>query len=140
MAMTLSRVSMRAAAGLLSLAFASAAALVAAAPAQDAQVRAGYRADIAAAMMAMHTGMQIPFSGNVDADFVAMMIAHHQGAIDMARAELRFGRNERVRRIAQEIVIEQQQEIAAMRLAIGQPPWPQPSGAAATSSRPVSSP
>ena len=48
------------------------------------------------------------------------MIAHHQGAIDMARAELRDGRNEALRRIAQEIVVEQQQEIAAMHLAIGQ--------------------
>ena len=50
----------------------------------------------------------------------AMMIPHHQGAIDMAAAELRYGRNERLRRIAQEIVVDQQQEIAAMRLALGE--------------------
>jgi uncharacterized protein (DUF305 family) len=48
-----------------------------------------------------------------------MMIAHHQGAIDMAKAELRHGRNEQLRRIAQGIVVEQQQEIEAMRLAAG---------------------
>jgi hypothetical protein len=47
------------------------------------------------------------------------MIPHHQGAIEMAQAELRYGKNERLRRIAQGIIIEQQQEIAAMRLALG---------------------
>jgi hypothetical protein len=58
-----------------------------------------------------------------------MMVPHHQGAIDMAQAELRYGHNERLRRIAQEIVVEQQQEIIAMRLALGQslpPPAPAP--------------
>jgi hypothetical protein len=48
-----------------------------------------------------------------------MMIPHHQGAIEMAEAELRYGRNEQLRRIAQEIIVDQQQEIAAMRLALG---------------------
>jgi len=57
-------------------------------------------------------------SGDVDRDFVAMMIPHHQSAIDMARAELRYGKNEQLRRMAQEIVVTQQQEIAAMRLAL----------------------
>jgi uncharacterized protein (DUF305 family) len=72
------------------------------------------------AMTTMLVGMEIKPSGDVDDDFAAMMIPHHQGAIDMARAELRFGRNEQLRRIAQEIIVEQQQEIAAMRLAPGQ--------------------
>ncbi len=58
-------------------------------------------------------------TGDVDSDFVASMIAHHQGAIDMAQAELRYGRNEQLHRIAQEIIVKQQQEIAAMRLALG---------------------
>jgi uncharacterized protein (DUF305 family) len=49
------------------------------------------------------------------------MVPHHQGAIDMAIAELRFGRNERLRRMAQEIIVTQQQEIAAMRLAVSEP-------------------
>jgi Domain of unknown function (DUF305) len=74
-----------------------------------------------AAMRKMMTGMSIEPSGDVDRDFAAMMIAHHQGAIEMAQAELRHGRNELLRRIAQEIVVEQQQEIAAMRLAVHQP-------------------
>jgi uncharacterized protein (DUF305 family) len=49
------------------------------------------------------------------------MVPHHQGAIDMARAELLYGRNVKLRRIAQEIIVTQQQEIAAMRLALDQP-------------------
>src|ERR1700738_4442743 len=73
------------------------------------------------AMTRMMDGMSIKPSGDVDRDFVAMMIPHHQGAIDMAQAELRYGHNEQLRRIAQEIIVEQQQEIAAMRLALGQP-------------------
>ena len=51
--------------------------------------------------------------GNIDRDFVAMMTPHHQGAIDMAVIELRYGKNERLRRIAQEIIVEQRQEIDA---------------------------
>lgn len=69
----------------------------------------------------MMTGMAIRPSGDVDQDFAAMMIPHHQGAIDMAVLELRYGRNEQLRRIAQEIIVDQQQEIAAMRLAVGEP-------------------
>jgi uncharacterized protein (DUF305 family) len=49
------------------------------------------------------------------------MAPHHQGAIDMAQAELRYGHNEQLRRLAQEIIVTQQQEIAAMKLALGQP-------------------
>jgi len=47
-------------------------------------------------------------------------VPHHQGAIDMAQAVLRYGRNEQLRRLAQEIIVTQQQEIAAMRLAVGE--------------------
>ena len=73
-----------------------------------------------AAMAKMMAAMDIKPSGDVDADFVAMMVPHHQGAIDMAQAQLRHGRNEQLRRLAQEIIVTQQQEIAAMRLALGQ--------------------
>jgi hypothetical protein len=59
-------------------------------------------------------------TGDVDADFVAMMVPHHQGAIDMALAVLRHGRNPQIRRLAQEIIVTQQQEIAVMHLAVGQ--------------------
>jgi uncharacterized protein (DUF305 family) len=79
-----------------------------------------FLAENAAAMSRMMEAMDVKPSGDVDADFAAMMIPHHQGAIDMALAELRYGKNETLRRIAQEIIVEQQQEIAAMRLALGQ--------------------
>jgi len=84
-------------------------------------VETPFLAENQVAMERMMAGMVIKPSGNVDQDFAAMMIPHHQGAIDMAQAELRYGRNELLRRIAQEIVVEQQQEIVAMRLALGQP-------------------
>jgi len=74
-----------------------------------------------AAMHKMMGAMAIKPSGSVDEDFVAMMVPHHQGAIDMSLAELRYGRNEQLRRLAQEIIVTQQQEIAAMRLALGLP-------------------
>ncbi|MGG1944887.1 DUF305 domain-containing protein [Trinickia sp. NRRL B-1857] len=82
---------------------------------------AAFLAENDEAMTTMMTGMEVKPSGDIDRDFVAMMVPHHQGAIDMAQAELRYGRNETLRRIAQEIIVEQQQEIAAMRLALGQP-------------------
>src|SRR5215475_1757886 len=77
--------------------------------------------DSVTAMSKMMVDMGIEPSGDVDRDFVAMMVPHHQGAIDMAQAELRYGHNETLRRMAQEIIVTQQQEIAAMRLALGQP-------------------
>jgi uncharacterized protein (DUF305 family) len=80
--------------------------------------RSGFLSESHAAMEKMQAGMEIQPSGDVDRDFAAMMIAHHQGAIDMAQAELRHGNNELLRRLAQEIVVEQTQEIAAMGLAL----------------------
>jgi uncharacterized protein (DUF305 family) len=72
------------------------------------------------AMNKMMADMTVKPTGDVDRDFVAMMVPHHQGAIDMAKAFLRYGHNEQLRRMAQEIVVTQQQEIAAMRLAVGE--------------------
>ena len=71
-----------------------------------------------AAVEQMMKAMAIRPSGDVDRDFVDMMIPHHASAIAMAKAELRYGKNEQLRRMAQEIVVTQQQEIAAMRLAL----------------------
>jgi hypothetical protein len=51
-----------------------------------------------------------------------MMIPHHQGAIDMAEAELRYGHDERLRRLAQEIIVSQTQEIAVMHAAMSSLP------------------
>jgi hypothetical protein len=82
---------------------------------------AAFLAENQTAMSKMMAGMNVTPSGDVDRDFAAVMIPHHQGAIDMALAQLRYGHNEQLRRIAQEIIVDQQQEIAAMRLALGQP-------------------
>jgi uncharacterized protein (DUF305 family) len=82
---------------------------------------ARFLAENDAAMKRMMNDMAVKPTGDVDADFVAMMVPHHQGAIDMALAVLRYGRNVQIRRLAQEIIVTQQQEIAAMRLAVGEP-------------------
>jgi uncharacterized protein (DUF305 family) len=71
-----------------------------------------------AAMTQMMTGMRITPSGDADRDFVALMVPHHQGAVAMAQAELRYGHNERLRSLAQEIIVTQQEEIAEMQLAL----------------------
>jgi uncharacterized protein (DUF305 family) len=78
-------------------------------------------------MQAMNASMErmdrqmatAPMNGNVDHDFAAMMIPHHQGAIDMAKAELIYGKDPVMRRLAQEILVDQQSEIDAMQLWLG---------------------
>jgi hypothetical protein len=103
------------------LTFALAFGSVPFAGAQDVAAEAPYLAENDAAMAKMMNDMTVKPTGDVDRDFVAMMVPHHQGAIDMALAVLRYGRNEQLRRLAQEIIVTQQQEIAAMRLAVGKP-------------------
>jgi uncharacterized protein (DUF305 family) len=71
--------------------------------------------EIRGAYTRMHDSMVIAPSGNADRDFARMMIAHHQGAIDMALVQLKYGRDQRLRRLAQSIIVEQDQEIAYMR-------------------------
>jgi Domain of unknown function (DUF305) len=73
----------------------------------------------AIAMARMMRAMAPSATGDADRDFVAQMIPHHQGAIDMAMAILRAGRNQHLKRLAQEIIVTQRDEIAAMCLAIG---------------------
>src|SRR5260370_35365197 len=70
------------------------------------------------AVTGMHRDMMAPPSGDVDRDFVTMMIPHHQGAVEMAEAELRFGHDPVLRRLTQGIIVEQRQEIAGMRQAL----------------------
>lgn len=59
--------------------------------------------------------MAAPMTGNPDRAFAAMMIPHHQGAIDMAQTELRFGKDPALRRLARQIIAAQRQEIAVMQ-------------------------
>ncbi|HEV8552123.1 MAG TPA: DUF305 domain-containing protein [Casimicrobiaceae bacterium] len=77
---------------------------------------------MADAMDRMGKGIAIAHSGNPDRDFAAMMIPHHQGAIDMARIQLQFGRDPILRRLAQAIIVEQQQEIEVMRRELSRLP------------------
>jgi len=86
----------------------------------DPAAEAPFLAETQSAMDKMMAGMSIAPSGDIDRDFAAMMIPHHQDAIEMAQAELRHGHDEQLRRIAQEIIVEQQQEIVAMRNALGE--------------------
>ena len=83
----------------------------------------------------MSREMLVPPTGDIDRDFAAIMIPQHQAAIDMAQAELKYGHNEEVRRLAQRIVSQREQEISAMRRVIGESaPAAGQSGAGATSS------
>jgi uncharacterized protein (DUF305 family) len=63
-----------------------------------------------------HRMAEAPMNGSVDHDFASMMIPHHLGAIDMAKAELLYGKDPVMRRLAQEILVDQQSEIDAMQL------------------------
>ncbi len=109
----------------------------AAAPAAVYPQEAPFLAENAAAMDKMMAEMDVKPTGDIDADFVAMMVPHHQGAIDMALAVLRYGKNEQIRRLAQEIIVTQQQEIAAMRLALGQPLPPSAAAPTQVSTKPA---
>jgi uncharacterized protein (DUF305 family) len=69
------------------------------------------------AMEKMHKAMaSIKPTGDNDADFVRFMLPHHQAALDMAKAELKYGKDSQMRRLAQEIVTDQQSEIELMQL------------------------
>jgi|SRR5580692_334967 uncharacterized protein (DUF305 family) len=96
--------------------------LVAAAvlPARSQSSEATFISAMNTAMTRMMAAMQIEPSHDVDRDFVDMMVPHHSAAIDMAEAELRYGHNEQTRRIAQEIIVTQQEEVAALRLSVGE--------------------
>jgi uncharacterized protein (DUF305 family) len=93
------------------------AAFVTQVPSQAHSDDAEFMERMNASMTAMNGSMKAAaMNGNVDHDFAAMMIPHHEGAIEMAKAELSFGRNKTMRRLAQEILVDQKSEIDAMNL------------------------
>ena len=68
-------------------------------------------------METMHAAMaHVEPSGNDDTDFANMMLPHHQAAVDMARTELLYGNDPQMRRLAQEIIADQESEIQLMQL------------------------
>jgi uncharacterized protein (DUF305 family) len=73
----------------------------------------------------MHAGLtSVRHSGDADRDFVASMIPHHQGAIDMATIELQFGKDDETRQLAERIIAAQQKEIAEMTAWLAKHPPP----------------
>jgi hypothetical protein len=111
-------------AGSAGLGFFLASAVAAAPQPASAPQLETFRSLMETAMTRMDRGMAVPYSGDPDRDFAAMMIPHHQGAIDMAEIELRFGHDERLRRLAQGIIVEQRQEIAVMQQVLASLPPP----------------
>jgi uncharacterized protein (DUF305 family) len=93
------------------------AAFVTQVPSQAHSDDAEFMERMNASMTAMIGSMKAAaMNGNVDHDFAAMMIPHHEGAIEMAKAELSFGKDPTMRRLAQEILVDQKSEIDAMNL------------------------
>jgi uncharacterized protein (DUF305 family) len=79
--------------------------------ANDTPSTAAYKA----ANHQMHVGMDIKFSGDADVDFVKGMIPHHLGAVDMAKVVLKHGKDPELKKLAAEIVVAQDKEIAFMQ-------------------------
>lgn len=63
----------------------------------------------------MMRDMSKPPTGDADKDFVMMMVPHHQGAVDMARVELRYGKDPTLRKLAKNIVRSQEKQIKEMK-------------------------
>jgi uncharacterized protein (DUF305 family) len=82
-----------------------------AAPGAASEAEKAYRA----ANARMHKSMSIKYTGDADKDFVAGMIPHHQGAIDMAQVELKYGKNPEIRKLAEAVIRDQTREIADMK-------------------------
>jgi len=79
------------------------------------------RSELTASMEKMHVAIgSIERSGDSSVDFVRMMLPHHQAAIEMARTQLIYGKDPQMRRLAQEIITDQQSEIELMQLWLKQ--------------------
>ncbi|HEY0834208.1 MAG TPA: DUF305 domain-containing protein [Azospirillum sp.] len=73
-------------------------------------------------MQKMNQDMGKPMTGNADRDFATMMIAHHQGAIDMARVELEHGKDPELKKMAQKVIDDQTKEIKELQDWLGRHP------------------
>ena len=92
----------------------------------------GFEAEMTTGMARMMKDMHAPgYTGQPDYDFLAMMVPHHEGAVEMARLVLIHGRDPMVRQLAEDIIASQTVEIAAMRgrmAVLRGGPNPQPDG------------
>jgi uncharacterized protein (DUF305 family) len=69
-----------------------------------------------AADHSMMSGMSgVEYTGDADHDFVAHMIPHHEGAVAMAKVELKYGKDTKLRALAKEIIASQDKEITFMK-------------------------
>lgn len=68
----------------------------------------------------MHTGMAIAYTGDADVDFVKGMIPHHQGAVEMAKVVLQYGKDPNLKKLARDIIRAQDKEIAFMQRWLAQ--------------------
>jgi uncharacterized protein (DUF305 family) len=90
-------------------------------PSNEEQNAAAAWSQLGQCMDRMHAGMRsIKPSSNPDVDFASLMLPHHQAAIDMAKTELMYGKDPQMRRLAQEIITDQQSETELMRLWLKQ--------------------
>lgn len=67
------------------------------------------------AALQMHKDMAVRYTGNADKDFAATMAAHHKGALEIAKVELKYGTDPEMRKLAEQIVVANEKEIALMR-------------------------
>ena len=81
---------------------------------KDNSKREGFGAELMASMKSM-SNTSHDMSTNIDAQFVSMMILHHQGAIDMAKVVLQFGKDAEIRKLAEAVVAAQESEITFMQ-------------------------
>src|SRR5262249_471529 len=78
-------------------------------------------AELNSSMEKMHRAMvSVESSGDSDGDFVRLMLPHQEGAIEMAKTQLIYGQEPQMRRLAQEIITDQQSEITLMQLWLQQ--------------------
>lgn len=102
------------------------------APVKQTPEFAKFMKDMDAGMKKMMDDMNAPgHSGDPDVDFLAMMVPHHEGAVEMARLVLIHGRDPMVRRLAEDIIAGQQVEIEAMKrrlMILRSGPEPEPGG------------
>lgn len=73
-----------------------------------------------AAMADMHKAMLVPYTGDPDRDFLRGMIPHHQGAVDMAKIVLKYGKDAQVKRLARDVIRAQEYEIKLMQRWLAQ--------------------